>query len=78
MTTALLHPATDAEILATFDVMHHLRPRPHPRDLCRADPGVDGLGRLSARGRLELISNVVRERAHAFYFREELAVDASG
>ena len=22
----ILHPATDAEILATFDVMHHLRP----------------------------------------------------
>jgi GNAT superfamily N-acetyltransferase len=133
--TTLLHPATDAEILATFDVMHHLRPAltretyvARIRQLMASDNfrltavvedgtvcavagwrildmlycgkflSVDDLvsdpdarskghgkalldwlkdeARRQGCGHLELISNVARERAHAFYFREGLAVDA--
>ncbi|MBO9543620.1 GNAT family N-acetyltransferase [Caulobacter sp.] len=133
--TTLLHPATDAEILATFDVMHHLRPALNREtyaarirglmasdgfrltavvedgqvravaawrvldmlycgrflsvDDLVSDPDARSKGhgkalldwlkdeaRRQGCGHLELISNVVRERAHAFYFREGLAVDA--
>jgi GNAT superfamily N-acetyltransferase len=133
--TTLHHPATDAEILATFEVMHHLRPMltretyvARIREMmetqdyrlsavvedgvvravagwrvldmlyCGRFLSVDDLvsdpdGRSKGHGKalldwlkdearrqgcghLELISNVVRERAHAFYFREGLAVDA--
>lgn len=129
------HPATDAEILATFEVMRHLRPAltretyvERIRQLMASDNfrltaviddgqvravagwrildmlycgkflSVDDLvsdpdARSKGHGKalldwlkdearrqgcrhLELISNVVRERAHAFYFREGLAVDA--
>jgi GNAT superfamily N-acetyltransferase len=129
------HPATDAEILATFEVMAHLRPalardayvarirqlmasdgyrltafiedgtvravagwrildmlycgRFLSVDDLVADPGERSKGhgkalldwlkdeaRREGCGHLELISNVVREGAHRFYFREGLAVDA--
>ena len=129
------HPTTDTEILATFDVMHHLRPmlirdtyvarirqlmasdgyrltavvedgrvravagwrildmlycgRFLSVDDLVSDPAVRSRGHgkalldwLKAEARregcaqLELISNVVREDAHRFYFREGLAVDA--
>jgi GNAT superfamily N-acetyltransferase len=129
------HPATDAEILATFEVMAHLRPMldretyvARTRQLMASDGyrltalSEDGIVRAVAGwrlldmlycgrflsvddlvsdpaarsrghgkalldwlkaearregcGHLELISNVVREGAHRFYFREGLAVDA--
>lgn len=129
------HPATDAEILATFEVMAHLRPMlaretyvERIRQLMASDGyrltalsedgtvravagwrvldmlycgrflSVDDLvsdpaarsrghgkalldwlkaeARREGCGHLELISNVVREGAHRFYFREGLAVDA--
>ena len=129
------HPATDAEILATFEVMAHLRPMltretyvARIRQLMASDGyrltalsedgtvravagwrlldmlycgrflSVDDLvsdpearsqghgkalldwlkaeARREGCGHLELISNVVREGAHRFYFREGLAVDA--
>jgi GNAT superfamily N-acetyltransferase len=129
------HPATDAEILATYEVMAHLRPMltretyvARIRQLmasdgyrltalsedgtvravagwrildmlyCRRFLSVDDLvsdpdarsrghgkalldwlkaeARREGCGHLELISNVVREGAHRFYFREGLAVDA--
>jgi GNAT superfamily N-acetyltransferase len=129
------HPATDAEILATFEVMAHLRPMldretyvARIRQLMASDGyrltalSEDGIVRAVAGwrildmlycgrflsvddlvsdpaarsqghgkalldwlkaearregcGHLELISNVVREGAHRFYFREGLAVDA--
>lgn len=135
MSIAITQPATDAEILATFDVMHHLRPMlaretyvARIRGLMESDGfrlsaavedgvvravagwrvldmlycgrflSVDDLvsdpearsrghgkalldwlkgeARRRGCGHLELISNVVRERAHAFYFREGLTVDA--
>lgn len=129
------HPATDAEILATFEVMAHLRPMlaretyvARIRQLMASDGyrltalsedgtvralagwrlldmlycgrflSVDDLvsdpdarsrghgkalldwlkaeARRAGCGHLELISNVAREGAHRFYFREGLAVDA--
>jgi GNAT superfamily N-acetyltransferase len=129
------HPATDAEILATFEVMAHLRPTlSHETYVARirqlmasdayrltalsedgtvravagwrvldmlycgrflsvddlvSDPAARSQGhgkalldwlkdeaRREGCGHLELISNVVREGAHRFYFREGLAVDA--
>ncbi len=129
------HLATDAEILATFEVMAHLRPmlvretyvarirqlmasdgyrltalsengavravagwrlmdmlycgRFLSIDDLVSDPGARSKGhgkalldwlkaeaRREGCGHLELISNVVREGAHRFYFREGLAVDA--
>ncbi|KQV55945.1 MULTISPECIES: GNAT family N-acetyltransferase [unclassified Caulobacter] len=129
------HPATDAEILATFEVMAHLRPmldretyvarirqliasdgyrltalsedgtvravagwrlldmlycgRFLSIDDLVSDPAARSKGhgkalldwlkaeaRREGCGHLELISNVVREGAHRFYFREGLAVDA--
>ncbi|MET3667943.1 GNAT family N-acetyltransferase [Caulobacter sp. 1776] len=131
----ILHPATDAEILATFEVMAHLRPmltrdayvarirqlmasdgyrltaivedgqvravagwrlldmlycgRFLSVDDLVSDPAARSRGHGKALldwlkaeaqregcGHLELISNVVREGAHRFYFREGLAVDA--
>lgn len=133
--TTIIHPTTDAEILATFEVMAHLRPKlaretyvariralmasdgfrlsaavedgavravagwrvldmlycgrflsvddlvsdPDARSKGHGKALLDWL-KAEARRRgcahLELISNVVRERAHAFYFREGLAIDA--
>lgn len=135
MATTLLRPATDAEILATFEVMAHLRPMLTRETYVARIRGLidsdgyrltalveDGVvravagwrvldmlycGRLlsiddlvvdpSERSRghgkalldwlkaeakrldckqVELISNVIREQAHRFYFREGMAVDA--
>lgn len=131
----IIHPDSDAEILATFEVMQQLRPMltretyvERVRGLAASDgyrlsavvedgvvravagwrvldmlycgrflsiddlvsdPGARSRGHGKALldwlkgeaqrqgcGHVELISNVVRERAHAFYFREGLSIDA--